>query len=451
VRCGRCGNENSEGNRFCGMCGAPLVPKAQAHVPVTPSTGRCQDPVRAPEEIRIPARAASDGVPEAAPPSVSRTVITSPAPISGSAAPSVTPPVVAPVVSPTPPARADSGPAVYGPSFLGLNRPPDGRNGMEPGSGHHSGNLDYLLEDEEEPKRGWGKLLVVVIALGLIGGFGYLRWKQGGFSFLKLGGGTQSAQSATDSVGSPSASTSTPPAPSVDSSNGASQNSGAGNPANAGTAATPSTTDSGANGSAQAPGSNSSPGTDAGAQPTASSAMPPAAGAAPDNSSAGKPEGGAAAEKSSEVDSAEDAEAGPAKAESHAAPSPATPASARPAATKPSAARTREQERKPTPVTPMDTTAEAERYIYGRGVPQDCDVGLRMLKPAAQTNPKAMITLGTLYSSGTCTPRDLPTAYRWFAMALHKQPDNQTLQDDLQQLWSQMTPPERQLAIKLSQ
>ena len=100
----------------------------------------------------------------------------------------------------------------------------------------------------------------------------------------------------------------------------------------------------------------------------------------------------------------------------------------------------------------MDPTAEAERYIYGRGVGQDCDHGLRLLKPAAaQANPRAMILLGSLYSSGTCTPRDLPTAYRWFALALHKQPDNQPLQDDLQKLWSQMTQPERQLAIKLSQ
>ena len=440
MRCGRCGNENSEGNRFCGMCGAPLVPRAQTHVPVTPSTVRREDPVSAPEENRTPARATNDSVPETTPRSVSRTVITSPTPIGGFAAPSVNSSVVtSPGVAPPPREPADSGAAVYGPSFLGLNRPPE----VQTGGGQRSGNLDYLLEDEEEPKRGWGKLLLVVIALGLIGGFGYLRWKQGGFNFLKLGAGTQSAQNASDSAGSPSASSSTSPVPSVDSSNPASQNSEAGNPANAGTAATPSTTDSGANGSEPAAsGGTPSPGTDAGEHPSASSGTPAAAGAAPDNSSTGKPQGDTSGGKSS--DSEEDAEAGPAKAESHAAPSSATPAT-----TKPSAARTRE--RKPTPVTPVDTTAEAERYIYGRGVAQDCDVGLRMLKPAAQTNPKAMITLGTLYSSGTCTPRDLPTAYRWFAMALHKQPDNQTLQDDLQQLWSQMTPPERQLAIKLSQ
>jgi TPR repeat protein len=96
--------------------------------------------------------------------------------------------------------------------------------------------------------------------------------------------------------------------------------------------------------------------------------------------------------------------------------------------------------------------SEAERYVYGRGVRQDCDHGVRLLKRAAeQSDAKAMILMGALYSTGTCTPRDLPTAYRWFALALHKQPDNQVLQDDLKNLWEKMTQPERQLAIKLSQ
>jgi hypothetical protein len=77
---------------------------------------------------------------------------------------------------------------------------------------------------------------------------------------------------------------------------------------------------------------------------------------------------------------------------------------------------------------------------------------LRLLKPAAaHSNVKAMITLGSLYSSGTCAPRDLPTAYRYFALALHEQPENPSLQTDLQNIWAKMTQPERQLAIKLSQ
>jgi len=101
---------------------------------------------------------------------------------------------------------------------------------------------------------------------------------------------------------------------------------------------------------------------------------------------------------------------------------------------------------------PIDPVSEAQKYLYGRGVAQDCDRGLRLLKPAAkQSNPKAMIEMGALYSAGLCTPHDLPTAYRWFAMALRRDPENQAVQTDLKKLWGEMTQPERQLAIKLSQ
>ena len=100
----------------------------------------------------------------------------------------------------------------------------------------------------------------------------------------------------------------------------------------------------------------------------------------------------------------------------------------------------------------VDSVAEAQKYLYGKGVPQTCDRGLRMLKPQAEhANPKAMIEMGALYSAGLCTPRDLPTAYRWFAMALRKDPNNQAVQTDLEKLWGEMTQPERQLAMKLSQ
>jgi TPR repeat protein len=75
-----------------------------------------------------------------------------------------------------------------------------------------------------------------------------------------------------------------------------------------------------------------------------------------------------------------------------------------------------------------------------------------LLKPSAnQGNPKAMVEMGALYSAGLCTPRDLPTAYRWFALALRKDPSNDSIQADLQKLWGEMTQPERQLAIRLTQ
>ncbi len=467
MRCGRCGNENSESNRFCGMCGAILVPKTQAAgaaLPVVATTDKRTAPAgtRAPEDARAPVPSASQ-VPVAAPPVVVSKPIVSPQIVTQpiSAAPVVTPPAVAPRVDSSPASSSPgvSSPAIYGPSFLGLNQPADERSGGglqgDSGSGHdahRSGNLDYLLDDEEQPRRGWGKLAMVVIALALIGGFGYLRWKQGGFNFLKPGPAAQSA--AGSSQGTPD-SAGTAPTPDAATPNSAAPNSSASNPANTNSATpgdagqSPATPDAGAGSSPAGAAAGTAPGgTENGTQqptPTSSGAAPSTTSSSTssgtmDNPSPAKAQEKTSADKSRESDTAEDAEAAPAKPASH-APT---------AAAKPSPAMTRG--RKPSPVTPVDVTAEAERYIYGRGVRQDCDQGLRLLKPAAaQSNPKAMIALGTLYSSGTCTPRDLPTAYRWFALALHKQPDNQPLQDDLQKLWSQMTQPERQLAIKLSQ
>jgi hypothetical protein len=335
VRCGRCGNENAEGNRFCGMCGATLVGKteAAAAAPKTP-------------------------------------------------------------------------PAISGTSILGLSTPgpavdrhrevAEARDPLQPSSR----NLDYLLEDEEEPKRSWGKSILIVAALALAVGFGYLYWKQGGFDWLtgseKKPAATADGQAAP-AGGAPTPSVATTPTES------------------AAPAATP----------AQTPAQDAAP-------PSATAQNIPAQNPAVDsNASANAPANAASQPVVSDSDK------------------PSPPAEVAPitkhAARKPAVV-------KPAATAPYDVVREAERYIYGRGARQDCDHGMRLLKRAAeQANPKAMISMGTLYSTGTCTPRDLPTAYRWFALALHKQPDNQALQDDLKNLWEKMTQPERQLAIKLSQ
>src|ERR1700733_10992543 len=413
VRCGRCGNENSGDNRFCGMCGASLV--ANEAVPVTASP-IITSPVATAPPVSVP-RVAAHSVP----------------------ATRVSPPPFSPPINPSP--------VITGPSFLGLNRPTDGRSGNDR-LRHGSDKLDFLLDDEdEEPKRGWGKLAVAVIALALSGGFCYLRWKQGGFNFLKPAPVARPSQSAPDSAGT--AATPDAASPNTASPNTANPNTANPNPPAPDAAApstpnpNPATPDAAAGGSTPAPatGGTASSGAESSAQqppPPANATAPPSTPA--DNPPPAKPEDNASGDKVTAADSTENSAAEPAKSGSD------LPA----AEAKPPAPRARE--RKPTPATPDDPTPEAERYIYGRGVRQDCDRGLRLLKPAAaESNAKAMIALGALYSSGTCTPRDLPTAYRWFALALHKQPDNQPLQDDLQKLWNQMTQPERQLAIKLSQ
>lgn len=107
---------------------------------------------------------------------------------------------------------------------------------------------------------------------------------------------------------------------------------------------------------------------------------------------------------------------------------------------------------KPAPAPKVDPVTLGEKYLYGRGVPQNCDKGLRYVKPVAdQANSKAMITMGALYATGHCVARDLPTAYRYFALALRKDPDNTALKQNAEMVWSKMTPTERQQAIRLTQ
>jgi hypothetical protein len=292
-----------------------------------------------------------------------------------------------------------------------------------------SRSLDYLLEDEEEPRRRWGKFVLGAVALALAVGLGYLHFKQGGFEWLKAGD-QKTAATATSPDATPGGANSAGQSGATITPDNASAQPGAsaGNPAS--TAATPaqdsqfSSRQSAAtqNAAPQNAAPNSSP-ADSGA--SAASAPVQSAAQTPANSD----------EKQASSDSDEESSDTDTTAP---APKARAPRVAKAAAAKPS------------PTRPVDRVSEAERYIYGRGVPQDCDRGVRLLK-AEQSDAKAMISLGGLYTTGTCTPRDLPTAYRWYAMALHKQPDNQTLQDDLQRLWSKMTQPERQLAIKLSQ
>jgi hypothetical protein len=100
-----------------------------------------------------------------------------------------------------------------------------------------------------------------------------------------------------------------------------------------------------------------------------------------------------------------------------------------------------------------DPVTLGENYLYGKGgVSQSCERGLKLVKPAAdQANRRAMITMGALYATGHCLTRDLPTAYRFFALALRKDPENAALKQNVEMVWSQMTASERQEAIRLTQ
>jgi hypothetical protein len=92
----------------------------------------------------------------------------------------------------------------------------------------------------------------------------------------------------------------------------------------------------------------------------------------------------------------------------------------------------------------------AQNYLYGRGVPRDCDRALTYLRRAADTSARAKTQLGALYATGQCVPRDRPTAYHWLALAFRADPGNSFLERDLQMLWNQMTGEERQRAMRMT-
>ena len=151
------------------------------------------------------------------------------------------------------------------------------------------------------------------------------------------------------------------------------------------------------------------------------------------------------------------AESTPKEAASSKPVEPPAPAAKQPA--KPTAHAAANRNPKPVPIAKAvaDDSGDAafrrgDAYLYGRGVPENCNQAVKNLKAAsAAGNAKARSAFGTMYATGHCVPRDLPTSYSWFALALRADPNNQILEKDLTAVWNQMTPPERQLATKIKQ
>ena len=91
----------------------------------------------------------------------------------------------------------------------------------------------------------------------------------------------------------------------------------------------------------------------------------------------------------------------------------------------------------------------ADLYIKGDGVPHNCDQALVLLRAAAANAiGAARSRLGTLYATGTCVPRDRVRAYEYLSSAMQANPNAVSARNFRQQLWTQMTPQERDLAQK---
>jgi TPR repeat protein len=96
-----------------------------------------------------------------------------------------------------------------------------------------------------------------------------------------------------------------------------------------------------------------------------------------------------------------------------------------------------------------DLEVQGEKYLYGNGVPENCTrARTNLLAAAEKSNAQAQSVLATMYATGHCATRDLPTAYRWFGRSLRQDPKNSRIEQDLRVLWNQMTPEERQKALR---
>lgn len=303
------------------------------------------------------------------------------------------PPVAAPVALPVrvPPPPSDSSEKVHGPSFLGLSD--DQRD---------EDREDFKYTYEDEPKRSRvGLIAVVVLLLAAAGVLGW-QWRHDGFPFSRLGANSTAAQSASPTSAAPDASQ---------------------NPATQ-TVDKPTTE----NGSAPAAAADSGTPTDTSGKPAEGATQESAAPAPSQNQAV-------------HADQTASAEATPAA--SAPVKSPANKVQPARLATKPASVGTAA----PAVSPDADLELAGERYLYGTGLPQNCTRAESSLRTAASHgNTKAETVLGTMYATGHCVGRDLPTAYRWFARALHQEPQNSRISADLQVLWRQMTPEEKQLA-----
>jgi hypothetical protein len=98
---------------------------------------------------------------------------------------------------------------------------------------------------------------------------------------------------------------------------------------------------------------------------------------------------------------------------------------------------------------PSIALVNAQRYLHGKGVRQNCTQGLQYLKTATeQKDPEATVQMAALYASGHCVRQDRVQAYKWFTSASELQPSNHWIEKNLNWLWADMTSAERQQISK---
>ncbi len=370
--CPKCGENNSNNFRYCGMCGTPLDPRRAAPAPTSPPPFRNTPESPRPLADETPLPLAAKPVPPISGPSMLGLNTPSTPGLSQASANQLPP--RQPVANPDPhPPHSQSFP----------DRPFSG--------------FDSFLEPDQ-PKTGARRILLLILLLLALGAAAW--WTYGYVTTSESQNQNRGSQTATE-VPNTNPSDTSPPARTPDQ---ATPSPSAGSPQTSPTAAVP-----------EGPSENATPNT---SQNTSSPQAKPFA---------------------------------------------PTSTPLKPKATQPKATQSQTLAEKRMPPQTASKAAEplttgdadfrrGEAYLYGRGVPENCEEAVKNLKTAsAKSNAKARSAFGTMYATGHCVARDLPTSYLWFAMALRVDPNNQILEKDLNAVWNQMTPPERQQATRMKQ
>jgi len=421
--CQECGTNNPDTNNFCGQCGRRLFAKPLREVPVRETVAANQGRVRSTGDalsklgianydyVDVGELAPEEHVAPVAP-MRPEPVVSRPSPLS------IVPPPE-PVIRPAEPTPRTVEPepvvedeetvhtTISGPSFLGLT------------DSSSSDESSYLLQDDApRSSGGWFLTIVILIILGIVGWLEWPKIKSGEIHIPYLD--KLISQANSDSTPAPKQKavdqadnsdeklmTNDPTLKDQNLDSKAAEN----KPAENGAAAASSP-----NGSASSTG-------------TANSSAPSPPTATNQNSDATKSADAKAAASDSDQE---------AKAVSPDKPAP-SPKSAN---TKPSA-RTAKTAGGPDPSQNQNLLL-GEQYLYGRGVPQNCNQALKYFRSAAeQENAPAMSHLGAMYASGNCVTMNRVTAYTWLAKAQNADPSNHWRERNMNMLWRDMTPQER--------
>ena len=354
---------------------------------------------------------------------------------------------------PAEPARNENGPGqtISGPSFLGLADDGGTREGRY--------NIDYLLDDE--PRESHWRMWLVLIILSLFGVLGWLQLRHAGVDVAGLMQRLRQAKLGTvmeqthPTTGSSDAAPVEAGKSSQASQPPAGQNAAGtpGNGATAGSVANQAAGPSGQTGSADATKNDTTKSADQSKSPQQSDSAgkgSSATGAAPElkqpGSDNGKSSDQAASDQAASPDksSAGDETSGSA----HAAKTDQTVAK-NTTPKKPSASVDNSEARAAREQNAQGAAlvATGEKYLYGRGVPQNCERAISYLRKASDIgNAKGSSHLGAMYATGQCLPMDRVRAYKYFAVALHQDSSNQYFQHNLEMLWNEMSADEKQQA-----